>query len=126
MNQNYTKHSIFTVIITQNFKRMKTIITFSLFFFFITSVTLGQTSLIKGVVKDENGAIIEKAIITCKGKEVISSLDGTYSIEIPTEKAVKITFSHPSFQVYSRRIMIRKKKITFFSPKLTNKLIGLL
>ncbi len=104
---------------------MKTIITFSLFFFFITNVTLGQTSIIKGVVKDESGEIIEKAIVTCKEKEVVSNSDGTYTIEIPTEKAVKITFNHPSFQSYSRRIMIRKKKITFFSPKLTNKLTGL-
>ena len=104
---------------------MKTIIAFSLFIFFITNVISGQTSVIKGIVKDENGQFIEKAIVTCKDKEVISNLDGTYVIEIPSEKAVKITFSHPSFQVYSRRIMIRKKKITFFSPKLTNKLTGL-
>lgn len=104
---------------------MKIVITFSLFFFFISSTTFGQTSVIKGVVKDKSGEIIEKAIVTCKEKEVVSNSDGTYAIEIPTEKAVKITFNHPSFQVYSRRIMIRKKKITFFSPKLTNILTGL-
>ncbi len=104
---------------------MKTIITFSLFIFFITNIAFGQTSIIKGIVKDENGEIIEKTIVTCKEQEVTSSLDGTYSIKIPSEKAVKITFSHPSFQAYSRRIKIRKKKVTFFSPKLTNKLTDL-
>lgn len=113
------------LLLHKNLNIMKTIITFSLFIFFITNIAFGQTSIIKGIVKDENGEIIEKAIVTCKEQEVISSLDGTYSIEIPSEKAVKITFSHPSFQAYSRRIMIRKKKITFFSPKLTNKLTGL-
>ncbi len=104
---------------------MKTIITLGLFIFFITNVVLGQTSTIKGIIKDENGDLIEKVTITCKEKEVVSDLDGVYSIEIPSDKAVKITFTHPSFQAYSRRIRIRKKKVTLFSPKLINNLTSL-
>lgn len=91
----------------------------------MTNITFGQTSIIKGIVKDENGNHIEKAIITCMEKKAVSGLDGLYAIEIPTDKAVKITFSHPSFQTYSRRIRIRKKKITIFSPKLTNSFANL-
>ncbi len=91
----------------------------------MTNMAFGQTSIIKGIVKDENGNHIEKAIITCMEKKVASGLDGLYAIEIPTDKAVKITFSHPSFQTYSRRIRIRKKKITIFSPKLTNSFANL-
>ncbi len=102
MKQQYTEYSIFTVSITQNCLQMKTIITFSLFIFFITNTSFGQTSIIKGIVKDENGNHIEKAIITCMEKKVASDLDGLYAIEIPTDKAVKITFSHPSFQTYTK------------------------
>jgi len=105
---------------------MKAIITFGIFIFFITNIVSGQTSIIKGVVKDESGELIENVTITCKEKEVISDLNGEYSIEIPSDKAAKIAFRHPSFQTYSRRIRIRKKKVTIFSSKLTNNLTNLL
>jgi len=103
---------------------MRTIIILSSFIFFITNVVIGQTT-IQGIVKDVNGAFIENVTVTCKEVEVTSDITGTYSFEIPLEKAVKITFSHPSFQTYSRRIRIRKNRITLFSPKLTSNLASL-
>lgn len=116
---------------------MKATIIFSLFFIFITtiihaqsssiaseqtSIETTQISTIEGVIRDENGEPIINAIASCEGKEVSSDLFGNYAIEIPTNKAVKIEFTHPSFQSYSRRIRIRKKKVTLFSPKLINNL----
>ncbi len=116
---------------------MKAIITFSIVFFFFTNSTKAQSSsieseqvtvettqisTIEGVIRDENGEPIINAIANCEGVEVTSDLFGNYAIEVPTSKAVKIEFTHPSFQSYSRRIRIRKKKITLFSPKLVNNL----
>jgi len=103
---------------------MRKIIIVSSFIFFITNVVISQTT-IQGIVKDENGVLIENVTITCKEVEVTSDYAGAYAFEIPLEKAVKITFSHPSFQTYSRRIRIRKNRITLFSPKLTSNLASL-
>jgi len=100
-------------------------ITLSLFIFMIASTIYGQTeqtSTIEGVIKDETGEPIINAIATCDGQEVVSDLFGNYSIEIPTVKAIKISFTHPSFKSYARRIQIRKEKVTLFSPKLVNTL----
>lgn len=104
---------------------MKIFITFCLLFLLTIYAAFGQTSIIKGIVKDENGLVIKNATVSCKDKVIMSDLFGEYSIEIPSEKAIKITFSHPSYQVYSRRIRLRNKKVTIFSPKLTNNLSNL-
>ena len=105
-------------------------ITFGLLIFLVTATIYGQntilenneTSTIEGIIKDENGEPIINAIAICMDQEVSSDLFGNYSLEIPSTKAVKIKFTHPSFKSYSRRIRIRKKKVTIFSPKLINNL----
>lgn len=105
---------------------MKTFLTSCLFVLFMSNLIHGQTSIITGIVYDKDGESIENVIITCKDKKVVSDLNGTYSVEIPSAKAIKITFNHPSFQTYTRRVRMRNRKFTNFSPKLTNNLARLL
>ncbi|HHC80970.1 MAG TPA: TonB-dependent receptor [Flavobacteriia bacterium] len=99
---------------------MKTI--FSLIFlFFLTTVLLGQTATVKGVVKDQNGNPIEKVSVTYNNKGAVSNDKGEYSLKVPSGKFITITFRHLSYETYTKRIRVRKGRTLIFSPKLKDK-----
>ncbi len=97
---------------------MKTVLFLALLF--ITKCTLAQTAIIKGVVKDQNNKPIEN--VTVKYKNVGTTTDkyGAYLLEvnIPKSKKVVITYSHISYNSYSKKLNVRKNGSSTFSPRL--------
>lgn len=105
---------------------MRPAISVIFFLILITNSLVAQTSVVKGVVKDINDQPIENVVVSCNDQKVLTGSNGEYMLELSSNKATKITFSHDSFQLYSRRIRFRNKKITIFSPKLESNLSSFL
>ena len=97
---------------------MKAIFPFISILFFFTSSLFGQTTNVKGIVKDENGKPIKDVSITYNNKGTASNKNGEYVLEVPSGKFITIVFSHVSFETYSKRIRVRKGRTLTFSPKL--------
>jgi hypothetical protein len=99
-----------------------TLIPFVLFIFF-TNIIFSQTATIKGVVKDQFNQPIDNVSVTYGTKGTVTDKSGAYSItvKVPKNKRVTLTFSHISFEKYSKRLTVKRDKTSTFSPKLATK-----
>ena len=87
------------------------------------SIGLSQEATIKGYVTNQNGKPIKEVTVLVNKTGTTTNDKGFYEIKIPTKKNKKITitFSHISYNSYSKRITVQKGKTINFSPKLTKR-----
>ena len=100
---------------------MKASIPIIIILFFFTNSLLGQSALVKGIVKDESGNPIENVAVTYNQTGSVTNSEGVYSLEVPSGKFINITFSHVSFNALIKRIRIPRNRTLNFSPKLIAK-----
>jgi len=91
------------------------------FIIFSVSFTFSQTATIKGIVKDKNSKPIENVSVKVGKLGTITNQFGEYILEVkvPKSKKVLITFSHVSYNSYSKRLNVRNNGTSSFSPKLS-------
>lgn len=76
---------------------MKTInLPLTLLFFFIATAVFAQNATIKGIVLDEYSQPIGGTNVLYNNSGTISDLNGFYTLQIPANKNVVVTFSHVS------------------------------
>lgn len=102
---------------------MKTSLLFLTLFFFISSVVFSQTSTIKGVVKTQYNKPIENVSVKFGKKGTTTNKYGEYNLEVlvPKSKKISLTFSHVSYNSFTKRLSVRKNGSSNFSPKLSIK-----
>ncbi len=97
---------------------MKIKFNFSLLFILISSCILAQTATVQGVVRDDKGEPIENVSISFENIGVTSNIDGEYIIVVTANQNSTITFTHLSFEVFTKTVNIRDGKTLHYSPKL--------
>jgi len=75
---------------------LKTKIT--LFFSFISFVTLAQTARVKGIILDENNQPVENVNVTFQDRNAQSNANGFYILTIPSNVKSNLKFSHLSLK----------------------------
>ncbi len=102
---------------------MKSLIPTLFVLLFFTSGIIAQTATIKGIVKNKENKPIENVSVKYNNKGTTTDKNGAYFLEInlPKSKKIKVTFSHISYNTYSKRLNVRKNGISTFSPKLSIK-----
>ena len=72
---------------------------FSLFFFFLVSLTLSaQTARIKGVILDKKNQPVDNVNVSCLNVTTRSNQNGFYELRVPANQKVKILFTHISLK----------------------------
>lgn len=93
-----------------------------LFLFLIPSALLAQkTTLLKGIVKNSNKEVIEKVSIKYGNVGTTSDSKGKYSLRIPLNKKIVVTFSHVSYNTLQKNIYVTNRNSIRFSPTLQTK-----
>ncbi|WP_232829252.1 TonB-dependent receptor [Aureibaculum luteum] len=101
---------------------MKASISFLVVFFFFTSIAIAQTATIKGTVKNEEGKPIEDVSVTYNQKGTNTDSNGRYTLSLPANTEVTVTFSHIAYTTLNKKVKIPKNRNLFFSPKLKIKI----
>lgn len=81
----------------------------SLGFIFLGSMLWAQTGQIKGKVVDENRLPLADAEIIVNEKQYYTDQDGNFTIEIPADQTVNITFSNSSYRAYTHTIQMKDR-----------------
>jgi hypothetical protein len=67
-----------------------------LFFFFLSQFLVAQTATVAGVILDEYDNPLENVNISYSGKSTTSDANGFYSLVVPANKKIVVTFTHIS------------------------------
>jgi len=93
--------------------------------FSVVFITLGQAqqATIKGRVTNQENKPIKEVTVLINKTGTTTDDKGYYEIKIPVKKTTRVTisFSHVSYNNYSKRITIQKGKNINFSPKLSKR-----
>ena len=79
------------------------------------------TTILRGVIKDTKKQAIEGVNIQFDSFGTTSDKNGNYSLRIPLNKSITITFSHIAHYSFTKDITARSKNGIRFSPTLTPK-----
>ncbi|MBN8642535.1 MAG: TonB-dependent receptor plug domain-containing protein [Flavobacteriales bacterium] len=82
----------------------------------VTSVITAQTAKVVGVISDEFKEPVAGANITCEGKTVSSNKDGSYIIQIPSDKEVVIVFTHITQKKIIAKFQLKSGEILEYNP----------
>lgn len=93
-------------------------ILFNLILFFASLISFAQNATINGVILDDSNTPIEDVTITYENNGVKTSKDGDYSIQIPANREITLTFSHISFKKASQTFRLKNNEIYEFNPVL--------
>lgn len=85
-------------------------------FLMVTSVITAQTAKVVGVISDEFKEPVAGANITCEGKTVSSNKDGSYIIQIPSDKEVVIVFTHITQKKIIAKFQLKSGEILEYNP----------
>ncbi|MGB1269283.1 MAG: TonB-dependent receptor [Flavobacteriaceae bacterium] len=96
--------------------KLKTL--FSIALVFTISISFAQNATVNGVILDGMNLPIENVTITYNTTGVKTSKDGDYSIQIPAEQDVTLTFSHISFKKVVQTFNLKKGEVFEFNPVL--------
>ena len=91
---------------------------FSLFLLFSISFSFSQTATISGVILDEANLPIENVTITYSAQGTKTSKDGDFTIQIPANKEITLTFSHISFKKVVQTFNLKENEAYEFNPVL--------
>lgn len=83
-------------------------------------VSYGQNTMVRGTISDDNGSPISEATITIPGTDYHATTqdDGSYSLEIPSNREVRLVFRHVSFRTYEKFITGGPNETIEMSPRL--------
>jgi hypothetical protein len=92
--------------------------TATLTFCFLLATTLltAQTATVKGFLKTSSKTPIEGVAITYLDTGTTSDENGEYTLKIPANTEITITFSHISYNTFDKIVKLQKNKILQFSP----------
>ena len=83
--------------------------------------SLAQTARVKGVILDEFNLPIENVTIKSGDKGTVTNANGFYSLEIPANTKVTLTFSHVSFKKTTVEITLKPNEDYELNPVLSSK-----
>ncbi len=92
----------------------------SLVFLLTLSSSLAQNARVSGVILDEFNQPIENVTITYANEGTKTSADGDFSIIIPANTEVTLTFSHISFKNVVQTFHLKEGELFEFNPILNN------
>jgi hypothetical protein len=79
------------------------------------------TTILRGVIKDTNNQAIEEVNIQFNTVGTTSDKNGNYSLRIPLNQSITITYSHIAHYSFTKEITATSKNLMRFSPILTPK-----
>ena len=79
------------------------------------------TTILRGVIKDTNNQAIEGVNIQFNTVGTTSDKNGNYSLRIPLNQSITITYSHIAHYSFTKEITATSKNLMRFSPILTPK-----
>ncbi len=95
--------------------------TLTLCFLLATTLITAQTAIVKGVLKTNHKIPIEGVAITYLNNGTTSDENGEYTLTIPENVEITLTFSHISYQILQKKVILSKNSIYQFSPLLEPK-----
>lgn len=87
-------------------------------------VSFGQTAIISGVIKDEEGVSIpdvQIAILEDGSKSTSSDINGHYSLTVPADKEITISIYNISYKQVNQKYKLKNGDKINFSPRLSTK-----
>lgn len=89
---------------------------------FLPGVLLAQkTTIIKGTIKNNENNPIENVSIKFNNTGITSNKNGNYSLRIPLDEEITITFTHIAYKTIIKVITAKNRNAIRFSPKMTLK-----
>jgi len=95
--------------------------------FYITSIFriynryFSQTARLKGVILDENNNPVEKVNITAGTTKTLTNSAGFYSLNVPANIKVTVTFSHLGFKTTTLVLELKSNEDFELNPVMSNK-----
>jgi len=90
----------------------------SVFLFIVSNVVFSQTATISGVILDDTNSPIENVTITYGANGTKTSKDGDFTLQIPANKKITLTFSHISFKQVVQTFNLKENESYEFNPVL--------
>lgn len=87
--------------------------------FFISYFSFSQTATIKGIILDENNKPLSGVNVIAGDQGTLSNLNGTYALEIPSNREVTLVFSYVGYKNASLKINLTPNEDFEFNPKLS-------
>lgn len=99
--------------------------TATLTFCFLLATTLltAQTATVKGFLKTNGKTPLEGVAITYLNTGTTSDENGEYTLKIPANTEIKITFSHISYNTFEKIVKLQKNKTLQLAPILEPKTV---
>lgn len=93
------------------------ILSIFLFLFSFSVLNAQETAILKGVIKDSDGKAIPQAYILSNNLEykTISDEDGKYSLFIPADSSIQITFSHIAYTKITKTFSLKANETKEYS-----------
>jgi len=99
--------------------KAKQLLTLFLFFSVLTH-SFAQTATINGVVLDEKNKPIENVTVTSGKTGTTTNVNGFYTLEVPANKDVTITFTHVTFKKIVSTFNLKNGENFEFYPVMSN------
>ena len=80
-----------------------------------------KTTILKGTVKNNQRAPIEKVSIKFGNTGAVSDKAGNYQLRIPFKEEITLVFSHVSYRTFTKKFTANSRNTVRFSPTLTLK-----
>ena len=80
-----------------------------------------KTTILKGTVKNNQRAPIEKVSIKFGNTGTVSDKAGNYQLRIPFKEEITLVFSHVSYRTFTKKFTANSRNTVRFSPTLTLK-----
>jgi len=90
----------------------------SIFLFIASNIMFSQTATISGVILDDTNSPIENVTITYGSEGTKTSIDGDFTLQIPANKKITLTFSHISFKQVVQTFNLKENEFYEFNPVL--------
>jgi hypothetical protein len=93
-------------------------------FSFIGIIAGAQTAVISGIVRDSNSVAIPEvqiAVLEDGSINTLTNAKGSYSIEVPANKEVTLSFYNISYRQVSKKYMLAPGENIVYNPKLESK-----
>lgn len=87
-------------------------------FSLLTTFTFAQTARIKGVILDEFNQPVENVTVSVGNKGTVTNKNGFYSLDVPANQEVTVTFSHVTYKNITVNIALKPNEDYEFNPVL--------
>ncbi|MCO6173996.1 carboxypeptidase-like regulatory domain-containing protein [Flavobacterium sp. NRK F10] len=83
-----------------------------------TTFAFAQTARIKGVILDEFNQPVENVTVSVGNKGTVTNKNGFYSLDVPANQKVTVTFSHVTYKRVTVNVELRPNEDYEFNPVL--------